>query len=36
MWWLDRPVGAADDAVLGARRSLIKVRDGAWPSKVAA
>ena len=35
-WWLARPVGSADDAVLGACRSLVKVRDGVWLSKVAA
>jgi hypothetical protein len=35
-WWLARPIGSADDAVLGACRSLAKVRDGVWLSKVAA
>lgn len=35
-WWLARPVGSADDAVLGACRSLVKIRDGVWLSKVAA
>jgi hypothetical protein len=34
--WLARPVGSTDDAVLGACRSLVKIRDGVWLSKVAA
>ncbi|MEV0154073.1 nucleotidyltransferase domain-containing protein [Micromonospora sp. NPDC050686] len=42
-WWLarptppgDAPAPGAEDAVLGACRSLVRVRDGAWLSKVAA
>ncbi|MEH0983083.1 nucleotidyltransferase domain-containing protein [Micromonospora sp. CPCC 205556] len=42
-WWLDLPTPAddapapgAEDAVLGACRSLVRVRDGVWLSKVAA
>ncbi|MGC4878236.1 nucleotidyltransferase domain-containing protein [Micromonospora sp. DT43] len=42
-WWLalptpagDRPAPGAEDAVLGACRSLVRHRDGAWLSKVAA
>lgn len=35
-WWLARPLASADDAVLGACRSLVKIRDGVWLSKVAA
>ncbi|MBM0260067.1 nucleotidyltransferase domain-containing protein [Micromonospora sp. 4G55] len=42
-WWLalptpadDAPAPGAEDAVLGACRSLVKARDGVWLSKVAA
>jgi hypothetical protein len=42
-WWLtlptppdDRPAPGAEDAVLGACRSLVRHRDGVWLSKVAA
>ncbi len=42
-WWLarptppgDRPAPGAEDAVLGACRSLVRVRDGRWLSKAAA
>ncbi|MFG3558852.1 nucleotidyltransferase domain-containing protein [Micromonospora sp. NPDC047557] len=42
-WWLalptppgDRPAPGAEDAVLGACRSLVRHRDGEWLSKVAA
>ena len=42
-WWLalptpagDEPAPGAEDAVLGACRSLVKVRHGVWLSKVAA
>ncbi|MFJ6194473.1 nucleotidyltransferase domain-containing protein [Micromonospora sp. NPDC092111] len=42
-WWRDRPTPAGDepapgaeDAVLGACRALVRVRDGEWLSKVAA
>ncbi|WP_328347272.1 nucleotidyltransferase domain-containing protein [Micromonospora sp. NBC_00421] len=42
-WWLDRPVPPGDgpapaavDAVLGACRALVRIRDGDWLSKVAA
>ncbi|MCI4065988.1 nucleotidyltransferase domain-containing protein [Micromonospora sp. R77] len=42
-WWLavplpegDAPAPGAEDAVLGACRSLVRVRDGVWVSKVAA
>ncbi|MEU4570197.1 nucleotidyltransferase domain-containing protein [Micromonospora sp. NPDC023956] len=42
-WWLslptpdgDRPAPGAEDAVLGACRSLVRFRDGVWLSKVAA
>ncbi|MGC5022495.1 nucleotidyltransferase domain-containing protein [Micromonospora sp. DT47] len=42
-WWLalptpggDAPAPGAEDAVLGACRSLVRVRDGVWLSKVAA
>jgi hypothetical protein len=34
-WWLGRP-GEPVDAVLGACRSVVRVRDGGWLSKVAA
>ena len=42
-WWLaiptppgDEPAPGTEDAVLGACRSLVRVRDGAWLSKTAA
>jgi predicted nucleotidyltransferase len=35
-WWLANASASPDDAVLGACRALVKVRDGVWLSKVAA
>jgi hypothetical protein len=35
-WWLDQPVGFADDAVLGACRSLVRTTDDVWLAKVEA
>jgi hypothetical protein len=33
-WWLEQPVSLADDAVLGACRSLIRTTGGVWVAKV--